>query len=131
MQILGYADYVGRTTSSISSVFMRLKKEARLRGLRVNVDKTKCMVSSRIQSHLESLGPIFTIGDYDFEVLHVSESPCRKPLTVLKLLEIPPTAFTQLNVFASVIWLSLISFVGMTNWFIDSKSSSLVGVSYV
>lgn len=38
--------------------------------MRVNEDKTKCMLLSRIQvSHHESLGPIFTIGGYDFEVV--------------------------------------------------------------
>ena len=68
-QILGYADdidVVGRTTSSVASVFQRLEKEAKSRGLRVNADKTKSMLSSRIQSHHESLSPIFTVGDYDF-----------------------------------------------------------------
>ena len=71
-QILGYADdidVVGRTTSSVASVIRSLEKEAKSRGLRVNADKTKCMLSSRIQSHHESLGPIFSIIDYDFEVV--------------------------------------------------------------
>ena len=45
-------DVVGRATSSVASVFQRLEKEAKSRGLRVNADKTKCMLSSRIQLHL-------------------------------------------------------------------------------
>ena len=47
-QILGYADdidVVGRKTSSVASVFQRLEKEAKSRGLRVNVDKIKCILS--------------------------------------------------------------------------------------
>ena len=50
-------------------MFQRLEKEARERELRMNADKTQCMLSSRNQTHHESLGQIFTVGDYDFEVV--------------------------------------------------------------
>uniref|UniRef100_T1GL28 Reverse transcriptase domain-containing protein n=1 Tax=Megaselia scalaris TaxID=36166 RepID=T1GL28_MEGSC len=62
-------DVVGKKSSSVASVFQRLEEEASSKGLRVNAYKTKCMLSSRNQSHHESLGPIFTIGDYDFQIV--------------------------------------------------------------
>uniref|UniRef100_T1GTM4 Uncharacterized protein n=1 Tax=Megaselia scalaris TaxID=36166 RepID=T1GTM4_MEGSC len=39
-----------------------LERETRSRGLMVNEDKTKCMLSTRNQSRHELLDPIFTIG---------------------------------------------------------------------
>lgn len=55
LEILSYADgidAVRRTTLSVSCVSWA-EKEVKPRGLRVNADKTKCMLSSRI------IGPNF------------------------------------------------------------------------
>ena len=49
-QILSYADdidLIGRTTTNIRTAFEGLENEAKSRGLYVNGDKTKYMLSSR------------------------------------------------------------------------------------
>lgn len=53
---------VVRGTSNIASEFQTLGKEVWSRGL----SECKCMLLSINQSHHESLGPIFTVGDYEF-----------------------------------------------------------------
>ena len=71
-QILGYADdldLIGRTTSDVLTAFQGLEKEAKSRGLHVNGEKTKYMLSSRSEVSHNALGPNVNMGDHNIEVV--------------------------------------------------------------
>uniref|UniRef100_T1GBW4 Uncharacterized protein n=1 Tax=Megaselia scalaris TaxID=36166 RepID=T1GBW4_MEGSC len=62
-QIPGNVDDIhvdGRTTSSVASVDWKKKLGERM----VNADKIKSLLSSRIQKHHESLGPIEVVKNF-------------------------------------------------------------------
>ena len=70
-QILGYADdidLIDRTTIDVRTVFEDLQKEAKSRGLHVNGDKTKYMLSSRNDANHNALGPNVNMGSHNIEV---------------------------------------------------------------
>ena len=70
-QILGYADIdlIGRTTTDVRTTFDELENEAKSRGLHVNGDKIKYMLSSRNDANHNALGPNVNMGSYNIEVV--------------------------------------------------------------
>ena len=71
-QILGYADdidLIGRTKTDVRTAFEGLENEAKSRGLCVNGEKTKYMLSTRNDANHNPLGPNVKIGSHNIEVV--------------------------------------------------------------
>jgi hypothetical protein len=71
-QLLAYADdmdIVGRSQPAVLDAYLALEIEAAKVGLKINEQKTKCMIAARNDTTIRDVGQSVAIGDKHFEVV--------------------------------------------------------------
>jgi hypothetical protein len=65
-----FCDYiVGRSQSVVRDAYLALERETAKVGLKINEQKTKYMIASRIDGTIRDVGQSMAIGDKHFEVV--------------------------------------------------------------